>query len=217
MPHTDMNTERMLQLQHLIGNRAVVARMRAGTLGIGRLQRADAGAAPSAEPAAPAAADAGAPAPESYPDIEALDLNATAKAAAIELKKKHPEIVFTSGRRDFAEQAHAMASNIVSSKNRQWVHDTYVQSTARDKVQKWIDDNATATTVDALTTGIQTTLDAMTDSDKAHISKHPAGAAFDVQPQEKDAAAIKADMQGLSGATKFLEEEGGLVRWHVQF
>src|SRR5260221_727966 len=37
------------------------------------------------------------------------------------------------------------------------------------------------------------------------------------QPQEKDAATIKADMAALPGATKFLEEEGGLVRWHVQF
>jgi hypothetical protein len=41
--------------------------------------------------------------------------------------------------------------------------------------------------------------------------------ALDVQPQTKDAAAIKKDMAGLSGATKFLDKEGGLVRWQVQF
>src|ERR1700722_16771309 len=41
------------------------------------------------------------------PAIEALDLTATAKAAAYTLKGKFPDVVFTSGRRDKAGQASA--------------------------------------------------------------------------------------------------------------
>ena len=37
--------------------------------------------------------------------IEALGLAPVAKAAAYELKRRHPDVVFTSGRRDIAAQA----------------------------------------------------------------------------------------------------------------
>jgi hypothetical protein len=49
--------------------------------------------------------------------IEKLDLAPAARAAAYELKRLHPEVVFTSGRRDKVGQARAMASNVV--RNRQ--------------------------------------------------------------------------------------------------
>ncbi len=147
-------------------------------------------------------------------DIEALGLAKTAKEAAKTLKKKHPDILFTSGRRTVAQQAHAMASNIVQSNNRQWIKRTY-QSAA--KLQKWVDDNPKATTVDDIAEGLETVLNTMADSDQAKISKHLSGEAFDVQPQDKDAEAIKKDIQALPGITKFLDKEGGLVRWHAQF
>src|SRR5262249_52042648 len=72
-------------------------------------------------------------------EIEALNLAATAKAAAYDLKKKHPSVSFTSGRRDKAEQASAMASNVIL--NRNWIKETYAASTARDSCQKWVDDH----------------------------------------------------------------------------
>jgi hypothetical protein len=53
-------------------------------------------------------------------------------------------------------------------------------------------------------------------SKAGQISKHLTGDAFDVQPVTKNADAIKKSMRNLPGA-KFLEKEGGLVRWHVQF
>ena len=34
---------------------------------------------------------------------------------------------------------------------------------------------------------------------------------------EKDAEAIKKTIRGLDGLDKFLDKEGGLVRWHAQF
>jgi hypothetical protein len=41
--------------------------------------------------------------------------------------------------------------------------------------------------------------------------------AFDVQPVTQDADAIKKSIRALAGLDKFLEMEGGLVRWHAQF
>jgi hypothetical protein len=55
------------------------------------------------------------------------------------------------------------------------------------------------------------------DAKVAKLSKHLSGQAFDVQPVEADADKIKETIRGLSGLDKFLEKEGGLVRWHAQF
>ena len=155
-------------------------------------------------PATPAPAPAAEPA--SDPAIDALDLSPTAKAAALALKKLHPEIVFTSGRRDVTEQAHAMAVNIVSSKNRNWIKDTYKSAAT---LQQWVDDHAEATTVDAIATGLETSMNAMSDSDRGKVSKHLGGAAFDVQPQEKDADQIKTDIQALPGLASSCPPKAG--------
>ena len=55
------------------------------------------------------------------------------------------------------------------------------------------------------------------DAGLGRFSKHLSGEAFDVQPVEKDADAIKKTIRGLPGLDKFLDTEGGLVRWHAQF
>jgi hypothetical protein len=149
-------------------------------------------------------------------EIEALDLSATAKAAAYDLKKKHPSVSFTSGRRDKAEQASAMASNVQLNAN--WIKETYAASAARDACQKWVDDNIKdKKTKDQIAQGLKNVLDGLTDAQLAQLSKHLSGDAFDVQPVEKDADAIKKSIRGLTGLGKFLEMEGGLVRWHAQF
>jgi hypothetical protein len=57
----------------------------------------------------------------------------------------------------------------------------------------------------------------MPEAELVKISRHLTGKAFDVRPVTKNAAAIKADIRALSGLHKFLEKEGGLVRWHAQF
>jgi hypothetical protein len=149
------------------------------------------------------------------PDIEVLNLAPTAKAAAYELKRLHPTVIFTSGRRDKAGQARAMASNVVS--NRKWIQQTYMPSEVSSACQKWVDDHPEATTQAQIQQGLVSVFDSLTDAQLGRISKHLSGEAFDVQPVIQNAEAIKASIRSLQGLTKFLDKEGGLVRWHAQF
>ena|SRR5437588_5621787 len=146
--------------------------------------------------------------------IEELDLEPVAAAAAALLLKKHPSLQFTSGRRDIKQQAHAMASNIVSLNDRQWIGKTYLAGAI---LQKWVDDHPDATTVEEITEGLAETMDAMTEANLLKISRHLTGRAFDVKPVNKNSAAIKRDIRKLPGLQKFLDKEGGHVRWHAQF
>jgi hypothetical protein len=150
-------------------------------------------------------------------EIEALDLAPDAKKAAYELKKKHPDIKFTSGRRSVTEQARGMAKNIVQSGDREWIKKTYSDTSSRRKLQKWVDDHPEATTGDAIAKGLEEIFNTLSDRQKGYISKHLAGEAFDVKPQTENAGQIKRDIRALSGLKKFLEREAGLVRWHAQF
>jgi hypothetical protein len=162
-----------------------------------------------------AAAQAGTETTKTDPDIEALDLSDAAKKAAYELRKQFPSVVFTSGRRDKGQQASAMASNVVL--NRTWIQETYTESAASEACQKWVDDNKDKKTKKEIADGLKGVMDGLTDAQLAQLSKHLTGDAFDVQPVDKDGAAIKKAIRGLAGLGKFLEKEGGLVRWHAQF
>jgi hypothetical protein len=153
--------------------------------------------------------------PEPDPKIEALELNETAKNAAYLLKQKHPNIIFTSGRRNKNDQARAMASNVV--KNRKWIVQTYKPTAVSAACQKWVDTNPQATTRAAIQAGLVTVLQGFDDLALRGLSKHLSGDAFDVQPVTENADAIKADIRSLEGLDKFLDKEGGLIRWHAQF
>ena len=161
--------------------------------------------------AAPLAVDASG----ADPAIEALNLRGAARAAAYALKKAHPAVKFTSGRRNKADQARAMASNVIH--NRNWIEDTYAASTVSRACQKWVDGHPDAKTQEEIAAGLLSVLDVATDAHLARLSRHLSGDAFDVQPVETDADAIKKTMRGLKGLDIFLEKEGGLVRWHAQF
>lgn len=173
----------------------------------------------------PAPTGVGAPAPvspapaaakqETDAAIEALDLATTAKRAAYSLKKKHPSVTFTSGRRGKADQARAMASNVAL--NRKWIEQTYAKTTARTKLQEWVDKNPDKKTKDEIAAGLETVLDTLSGAQLDSLSRHLTGRAFDVKPVETDAAAIKKTIRALKGLHRFLEKEGGLVRWHAQF
>jgi len=153
--------------------------------------------------------------PPTDPAIEALNLEPATRDAAYELKRRHPEVVFTSGRRDKVGQARAMASNVVH--NRKWVVQTYKPSDACTACQKWVDSHQEATTVDQVQQGLIGVFDGLTSQQLAGLSKHLSGQAFDVQPVEQGADAIKATIRGLKNLELFLDREGGLVRWHAQF
>src|SRR6266849_241425 len=142
--------------------------------------------------------------------IEELQLEPAAEQGARLLQQKHPNIEFTSGRRDVAQQAHAMASNIVSLNDRQWIAKTYL---AGATLQKWVDDHPSAVTIDQITAGLLETMKAMAEAELLKISRHLTGRAFDIRPVTENAAAIERDIRALPGLNKFLDKEGGHVRW----
>jgi len=144
--------------------------------------------------------------------IDEMNLAPTAKAAAKLLLGKHPNIEFTSGRRDVRQQAHAMAGNVTH--DRKWIGNTYIKG---QKLQAWVDAHPEAVTVDQITAGLTQVMNAMPEDERTKISRHLTGRAFDVRPLKLNAKAIKADIRALPGLNKFLEQEGGLVRWHAQF
>jgi len=153
--------------------------------------------------------------PEPNPKIEALNLNDIAKRAAYQLKAKHLGIVFTSGRRDKCDQARAMAGNVIH--NRKWIAQTYVANSVSAACQRWVDEHSDANTSGEIAAGLLSVLNGFNDAELRHLSKHLSGDAFDVQPVAANAARIKADIRALPGLEKFLDREGGLVRWHAQF
>lgn len=149
------------------------------------------------------------------PEIEALDLALTAKIAAYALKKAHPDVEFTSGRRNKRDQARAMSENVVL--NRKWIEQTYARTIARDNCQKWVDDHPDKQTQEEIEAGLASVVEALPDAELAKLSKHLSGEAFDVQPVTVDAEKIKATIRSLPGLKVFLDMEGGLIRWHAQF
>lgn len=146
--------------------------------------------------------------------IDEMQLEPIARQAATVLKNRHPKLEFTSGRRNVRQQAHAMAGNIVALHDRQWIGKTYL---AGAKLQQWVDQHPEAVTVDAITGGLEQTLNAMPEADLMKISRHLTGRAFDIRPVILNARVIKADILTLPGLHKFLDHEGGHVRWHAQF
>jgi hypothetical protein len=148
--------------------------------------------------------------------IEALALRGRARIAAYALKKAHPTVVFTSGRRSLVDQARAMAQNV--AKNRKWVSETYAASTLSARCQRWLDLNAKKTSQSDIEQGLLEVLQEATDTERSYLSKHLSGDAFDVQPVTENAEAIKRTLRKLvKPRGHFLDVEGGLVRWHAQF
>jgi hypothetical protein len=148
--------------------------------------------------------------------IDSLNLSPKAKKGAELLLKEYPDIVFTSGRRDLAGQARAMAGNVV--KKRDWIGKTYKANDASKACQKWIDDHPEAKTQKEIAAGLLETLKTLGPK-AGQMSKHLSGDAFDIQPvKDKDKAeAIKKSIKELPGMKQFLDKEGGLEIWHVGF
>jgi hypothetical protein len=184
-----------------LGTLALTTSPAPGTVGAGAMTGAAAGAAAAAA--------------DTDPEIEALNLRGSARKGAYALKKAHPSVKFTSGRRNKEDQARAMASNVVL--NRNWIEETYAASTVSKACQKWVDKHPDKTTKEDVQEGLLSVLNEATDAQLAMLSKHLSGDAFDVQPVETNADAIKKTIRRLKGLDRFLEKEGGLVRWHAQF
>src|SRR5947199_10735353 len=92
-------------------------------------------------------------------NIASFNLSPKARKAAEQLLKEYPDIVFTSGRRDLAGQANAMAGNVV--KKRDWIEKTYKANEASKACQKWVDDHPEAKTQKEIAAGLWETLRAV--------------------------------------------------------
>jgi hypothetical protein len=148
--------------------------------------------------------------------IESRQLAGAARRAAYRLKAAHPQVVFTSGRRELRDQARAMSQNV--ARERDWIERTYRATPLRQALQDWVDAHPEATDAPALAEGLMSVFAATDEADVAQFSRHLAGLAFDVQPVDGPAGeAIKATIRALPGLRLFLEKEGGLVRWHAEF
>lgn len=150
--------------------------------------------------------------------IAQMKLSRIAREGAERLQAECPWVVFTSGRRDLDEQAHAMAVNV--SLNRNWIRETYLHA---DSLHQWVMAHPEADTAKALHEGLYQHLLSLPDSAVFKISYHLTGDAFDVRPMVHEGKStlygekILDVMRSLPGLDKVLLKEGGLVRWHAQF
>lgn len=200
--------------RQLIEQRGMAAVWQA--LGADQAPSAPGAAAVAVAPAAPAPPPQADHAPAAAPpDIAALRLNDNAQNAAVILRSAFPHVVFTSGRRSLQDQVLAMASNVI--KDRAFVVRTYKASPICSSCQQWIDAHPQATLVEQIAAGLLSVFQAAPESEVMKFSKHLTGDAFDVQPVEADADAIKALIRNLPLLEKFLDHESGLIRWHAQF
>jgi hypothetical protein len=150
----------------------------------------------------------------SDPAIEGLNLTDNARAAAYALKAQFPTVKFTSGRRTLGDQARAMSQNVVA--NRNWIRATYKPGPACSACQAWVDANPAAASAAAIEAGLLSTLNGLPPPQAFALSLHLTGRAFDILPAG-NAAPIRAALQAMPGFVQFLEQEGGLIRWHAEF
>lgn len=151
--------------------------------------------------------------------MRASELNCvgSAKIYAEKLEEEFPgSIKFTSGRRDIEDQARAMAQNVL--KNRKWIVQTYVRTAESKQLQDWVDEHPDDDTQTELAASFLKIMKKWSDDQRHRISKHLSGRAWDVQPLPPGARAnaVKDYIRKMSGV-KFLEKEGGLIRWHAQW
>jgi hypothetical protein len=150
--------------------------------------------------------------------VDTSELNEVARVAA-ELAIA-AGLTLTSGRRSVAEQAHAMATNVVL--NHKWIEETYSDSPVSEACQAWVDEHPhRAKEVAECAEGLLGVLHGFSDPDLRHLSWHMSGDAFDCEPDGDDdhlkvLHEIVAECAASGGTAKLLTEEGGLTRWHLQ-
>lgn len=151
-----------------------------------------------------------------YQEIEKLNLNPTAKNAAYQLKQKYPNIVFLSGARTLEQQALAMAHNIHQDQN--YIKKTYKDQFVNKTLQDWVDTKVSkSSTEKQIADGLYDIIKDWSTELQLRMSKHLSGDAFDIAPVVKNANQVKDCINKLSGKSAFLDHEGKLERWHIQF
>jgi hypothetical protein len=148
--------------------------------------------------------------------VDDLHLSPNAKSAAESLVQQFgAKIVFTSGRRDIAQQAAAMAPHVV--KDRRWITRTYSDAVNATELQTWLDEHPNVTAIAAIAAGLQSVISGWAADRLRRLSWHLSGDAFDIVPvQQPDDEAITRAIRALPHFKKMLPKEGNDVVWHVQ-
>jgi peptidoglycan hydrolase-like protein with peptidoglycan-binding domain len=169
----------------------------------------------STPPAGPPSGGSPPPSGSVDPAIEKLNLLEPARSGAYAIKRKHPWVVFTSGRRDAAGQAWAMAGNVVRS--RPWIGQTYARNPVSIAAQAWVDAHPEARTQQAIADGLLSVFRQFSPRDLGRLSFHMSGLAFDIRPVPAQESAIRQTVNSIPGVKEFLTKEGDLIIWHVGF
>jgi peptidoglycan hydrolase-like protein with peptidoglycan-binding domain len=169
----------------------------------------------STPPAGPPSGGSPPPSGGVDPAIEKLNLLEPARSGAYAIKRKHPWVVFTSGRRDAAGQAWAMAGNVVRS--RPWIGQTYARNPVSIAAQAWVDAHPEARTQQAIADGLLSVFRQFSPRDLGRLSFHMSGLAFDIRPVPAQESAIRQTVNSIPGVKEFLTKEGDLIIWHVGF
>lgn len=145
----------------------------------------------------------------------------SAQTAAKLLLEKFPDLVLTSGRRNLYAQAQAMATNTIQD-GELWISNTYKDSVAIQKLQQAVIDHSSRPRgfdVPYLTGILSAILAQMPIEEQNSVSRHLTGLAFDIEPitEEPLATEVKEFIKALPKLNKFLEREGNLSRFHLQF
>ena len=196
----------------LVADGIVGAKTWAAIDGAGRSHR---GRPPAGTPAAGTPSGGITPASGADSAIESLNLAEPARSAAYTIKRKHPWVVFTSGRRDAARQASAMAGNVV--KNRRWIAQTYASNPVSAAAQAWVEAHPEARTQQAIADGLLRVFKTFSPRELGRLSHHLSGLAFDVRPVPALASAFWSTVLSLPRLRQHFDTEGGLTIWHVGF
>lgn len=148
-------------------------------------------------------------------------LNPAAQTLATNYLVAFPGDTLTSGRRTVAQQAAAMAENVLQ--NSQWIKGTYVAAPVSQACQEAVDGLTQPLQLDVVTAALEGVLSGYSDADLRTLSWHLSGDAFDVQPVDDPGGIRIGTLEALikdhitaGGEAKFLQKEAGLTRWHCQ-
>ena len=153
-------------------------------------------------------------------------LQPQARNCALRLLMQFPILVLTSGLRNPDDQARAMAQNVFKA-GIQWILNTYAPSSVKAACVVALS-ALQHTGTDWDQAGIAATLAGVFAKFSPHqlreLSVHLSGMAFDLEPIEDERApqilsAIREEIIAIiqaGGSAKFLDREGGLVRWHIE-
>jgi hypothetical protein len=172
-------------------------------------------------------------------EIMRLTLATEAKSAAIELKKRYPQIEFARGRVSVNEQAKVMSKVLVTNhrqktgqQNSDLLREPLQLALAlphilgidgdsdgfvRRELREWLDTTNGPVTEEAICDRLIQLISAMSDQQRDDVNAHLTGRAFDLRPPAAEAQAIRDYINNLPWLRRFAETEDGSAIWHVQF